>query len=180
MLRAFLFFLGTGLVVAACALYESNAAVTGILTAGALGVILSLAYLFRGTSPVNTFNVLVLVLGTAGLIALGAIALAFLTPIGALLLAAVVTVLAGYVTWRRGDRRRERRILAGLCSECGYDLRESTDCCPECGAGIPEDLARRRRLAARAKSRADGEAGTTPELPHLVNDGDANTDAAPS
>lgn len=35
----------------------------------------------------------------------------------------------------RHDQRR-RRKEAGLCMQCGYDLRASTDLCPECGSPI--------------------------------------------
>jgi hypothetical protein len=31
-------------------------------------------------------------------------------------------------------RRRRRRVAAGQCVECGYDLRASSGRCPECGA----------------------------------------------
>jgi hypothetical protein len=38
-------------------------------------------------------------------------------------------------------RRRYRfRLKFGHCLQCGYDLRESKDNCPECGAAIPAPL----------------------------------------
>jgi len=34
-------------------------------------------------------------------------------------------------------QRKQKRIAAGLCGQCGYDLRASPERCPECGAACP-------------------------------------------
>jgi len=36
--------------------------------------------------------------------------------------------------WLAKQRKLTRRRLAGLCDQCGYDLRASGERCPECGA----------------------------------------------
>jgi hypothetical protein len=37
----------------------------------------------------------------------------------------------------RSKLRRARRLRAGMCARCGYDLRASGEFCPECGGSNP-------------------------------------------
>ncbi len=66
---------------------------------------------------------------------------------GTIGLTVVMGVIVVWVYLRRGEKRRRRWATAGLCENCGYDLRASSDVCPECGAPLPEELLRRRRIA---------------------------------
>ena len=54
-----------------------------------------------------------------------------------------LTLVLGLVLFALG-RRAWRRRPAGLCPNCGYDLRESPDRCPECGRPVRG----RERIAA--------------------------------
>jgi len=54
----------------------------------------------------------------------------------ALLLGGGVTIF-GWVASRR--QTVEQRHAAGCCLQCGYDLRESRERCPECGAVVEGD-----------------------------------------
>jgi predicted amidophosphoribosyltransferase len=59
-----------------------------------------------------------------------------------ILLFALLPLVAGVRLARR--RRRARRLAAGCCIACGYDLRASPERCPECGraADAPVGAAR--------------------------------------
>ena len=57
-------------------------------------------------------------------------------PDWSLLLVFAALPVAWLLLWWR-DRGRRRRIERGLCARCGYDLRATTNRCPECGAMLP-------------------------------------------
>lgn len=54
-------------------------------------------------------------------------------PLWAVALPAALASALGIQAVRR-DHRRRRRMTAGQCLACGYDLRASPGRCPECGA----------------------------------------------
>jgi hypothetical protein len=60
-----------------------------------------------------------------------ATASAIVLPYGLLVALGLVIPLGRTIGW--GRRRAARRIAAGCCPDCGYDLRASPERCPECG-----------------------------------------------
>ena len=113
----------------------------------------------RGLNPITVCAAVLfyVALGCAGFSLL-----ALLSPVELLLLVAAVTVASALaVLASRRQQERQRWALAGCCDQCGYDLRATRDRCPECGAPLPEELRRRRRIAAEIRAAAAG--GTDPD-----------------
>lgn len=97
-----------------------------------------------GFNPISIYGSLFIILG---LWVLGAWVLSWFGPIGAMILTVGVTTSAYFFSYHR-DMMRQTRIGMGCCPKCGYDLRATDDKCPECGTDVPEEILRRRRLAA--------------------------------
>ena len=51
---------------------------------------------------------------------------------------AILAIFIVLTLWLNAKRPRPRKI--GFCPTCGYDLRATPDCCPECGA-VPAKVA---------------------------------------
>ena len=97
-----------------------------------------------GLTPINILLIivaLVLIFFTFGGVLLMLGPIWTLSVIGCLLIAAVIA------QWRR-NRNLPCRPDSILCRECGCDLRDAQERCPQCDTPIPEDLRRRRRIAA--------------------------------
>lgn len=104
----------------------------------------------RGFNPVFVYAVL-LVIGPAVALLWWAVAtgLSALGPLGSFALAACTCGLP--LVLSRFRRTRQMRVTAGLCGECGYDLRATAERCPECGLPLAEEQVRRRRWAAERR-----------------------------
>jgi len=117
-----------------------------------LGAVARVAIAVRHTPTLLAIEIL---LWFSASLAAGILAVWLLTYIPAEFIIGTTLALAvavAVVTFRRADGRRRRWIGSGHCGQCGYDLRGSTDQCPECGTPVAEELLRRRRIASALRA----------------------------
>ena len=149
-------FIGIGLAIAlsvAMATYLPSLALPAEILILFL-LLLALVRFFPERGGINVVSVIVMLTMLACAVIYTVQLLSYVHPA----IVGVVVVLAaglGVVAQVQSHRRvaKVRREMAGFCGACGYDLRETAERCPECGANIPEDLARRRRWSAMIKAR---------------------------
>jgi hypothetical protein len=71
--------------------------------------------------------------GPAGFDFIFMLFLPLLLPIGAALVAVALVTAGSYCFRSARENKLRRRLNAGQCEKCGYDLRASPCRCPECG-----------------------------------------------
>lgn len=86
----------------------------------------------RSLAIIVTFAIFLIIVRVSGLPLLVIVAA---LPVLVTVLAVAVISFVLYVSWRR-RRSALMRELKGLCIRCGYDLRASSNQCPECGMPI--------------------------------------------
>jgi len=125
---------------------------------------------FPGRAGINVASVVVSLAAVLVIVIYAAVLLSKVNPLALVLTGAALTACTVALTiLRRSKKVEERRGLAGYCERCGYDLRKSFECCPECGADIPADLARRRRWLRIGPDSA-GHPGPGSSAPAPMND----------
>lgn len=91
--------------------------------------------------------------------------LTFVGPIPLFLAVVALAIGVGVHCLRSNESLRRQREISSKCGHCGYDLRASHERCPECGGPLPEEVVRRRRIAAKLKVSRPCQEPTTPTEP---------------
>jgi hypothetical protein len=126
----------------------------------------------KRVSPVRVYLVLALALVA---IFWSVYLLSFLPPRLLLALVLVLGALVVTTTIVRAPHSRQKREDAGLCPQCGYDLRATEDRCPECNTPIPQSLRRRRHAAKQVAALKRTEAPPPDDSPHTNPQSDRAT-----